>query len=57
MLWYSGLMRGVIAFALSLQIESTNRNYLITISLLVVMVTTLSVATFLKSFVNAIGLG
>lgn len=57
MLWYTGLMRGVISFALSLQISSTNRAYMVTISLLVVMTTTISVATFLHSFAKAIGLG
>ena len=57
MLWYSGLMRGVISFALSLQINSNNREYMITISLFVVMTTTVSVATFLQSFAKTIGLG
>lgn len=57
MLWYSGLMRGVISFALSLQINSANREYMVTISLFVVMTTTVSVATFLQSFAKAIGLG
>lgn len=57
MLWYSGLMRGVISFALSLQISSANREYMVTISLFVVMTTTVSVATFLQSFAKVIGLG
>jgi NhaP-type Na+/H+ or K+/H+ antiporter len=56
MLWYSGLMRGVIAFALSLQIESANRSYIITIALIVVMSTTVVGASLLKPFARKVGL-
>lgn len=56
MLWYSGLMRGVIAFALSLQIESANRAYIITIALIVVMTTTVVGASLLKPFARRVGL-
>ena len=50
MLWYCGLMRGVIAFALSLQIQSENRSFMVTVCLLVVMATTICGATLLKPF-------
>jgi sodium/hydrogen exchanger-like protein 6/7 len=56
MLWYCGLMRGVIAFALSLQIESENKSFMVTLSLLVVMSTTISGATLLRTFASRIGL-
>ncbi len=54
--WYSGLVRGVIAFALALQIESENENFIITIVLVIVMLTTLICSSLLKSFCSWIGL-
>ena len=57
LLWYSGLMRGIIAFALSLQIDSPDRTtYILTITLIVVMSTTLICATFFNHFTKTIGL-
>ncbi len=56
LLWYSGLMRGIIAFALSLQIDSPDRTYILTITLIVVMSTTLICATFFNHFSKMIGL-
>jgi len=50
-------VRGIIAFALSLQIDSINKNYLLTATLLVVMCTTIIGATFFNSFCQIIGLG
>lgn len=55
--WYTGLIRGIISFALSLQIVSKNRSYLRTVSLIVVMITTVLGSTFLNRFCQAIGLG
>lgn len=54
--WYSGLVRGVIAFALALQIDSENEDYIVTIVLVIVMLTTLIGASFLKTFCDWIGL-
>jgi NhaP-type Na+/H+ or K+/H+ antiporter len=54
--WYSGLVRGVIAFALALQIESSNEDFISTIVLVIVMITTLVGSSFLKTFCECIGL-
>jgi NhaP-type Na+/H+ or K+/H+ antiporter len=54
--WYSGLVRGVIAFALALQIETDNENFIITVVLVIVMITTLVGASLLKTFCEWIGL-
>jgi NhaP-type Na+/H+ or K+/H+ antiporter len=56
MLWYCGLMRGVIAFALSLQVQSDNRSFLVAVALLVVMATTIAGSTLLRPFADRIGL-
>lgn len=56
MCWYSGLVRGVIAFALCLQIETESKDFLTTIVLVIVMITTLIGASMLKTFSNCIGL-
>jgi NhaP-type Na+/H+ or K+/H+ antiporter len=55
--WYTGLIRGIIAFALSLQIISPNRSYLRTVSFMVVIFTTVVGSTFLNKFCQLIGLG
>ena len=57
LLWYTGIVRGIIAFALSLQIKSTNQAYILTATLLVVMCTTIIGATFFNRFCQIIGLG
>ena len=54
--WYSGLVRGVIAFALALQVESTNRDFLVTVVLVTVLITTILGSSLLKTFCDCIGL-
>jgi hypothetical protein len=49
-------MRGIIAFALSLQIDSPDRTYILTATLIVVMCTTIAGATFFNRFCKLIGL-
>lgn len=44
------MMRGAVTFALSLQILTTNRTYLITVSLVIVIVTSIVGSTFLAKF-------
>ena len=54
--WYSGMVRGVIAFALCLQIpEEDNGNFIVLVTLVIVMVTTVVGATMLNSFAKFIG--
>ena len=54
--WYSGMVRGVIAFALCLQIpEEKHGNFIVLVTLVIVMVTTVVGATMLKSFAKCIG--
>ena len=55
--WYTGLIRGIIAFALSLQIESENAPFLRTVSMIIVMATTIAGSTLLNHFSRWIGLG
>lgn len=55
--WFSGMIRGVIAFALCLQIESRDKKYILTVALVIVMATTILGSTFIKSFIQCIGLG
>lgn len=50
------MVRGAIAFALCLQIESKDKKYIITLGLIIVMLTTILGSTFLKSFIKAVGL-
>ena len=54
--WYSGQVRGVIAFAICLQINRKNKKFIMTVALVIVMVTTIVGSTFLKSFMNWIGM-
>lgn len=54
--WYSGMVRGVIAFALALQVESDHRDYIVTIVVFTVLITTIFGSSLLKSFCNWIGL-
>lgn len=55
--WFSGMIRGVIAFALCLQIESKDKKYILTIALVIVMTTTILGSTLIKSFMKCVGLG
>ena len=54
--WYSGMVRGVIAFALCLQIESEHLNFIVMVVLVIVLFTTIMGASFLKTFCEWIGL-
>ena len=54
--WYSGMVRGVIAFALCLQIKTTHKTFIITVALVLVMATTILGSTLLKSFMKWIGM-
>ena len=53
--WYSGMVRGVIAFALCLQIDSAHKKFIVTVALVLVMATTILGSTLLKSFMRWIG--
>lgn len=50
------MVRGVIAFALCLQIDSKNKKYILTVALVIVMVTTILGSTLIKRFTKLIGL-
>ncbi len=50
------MIRGAIAFALCLQIESKDEKYIITISLTIVMITTIVGYSLLKKIKRHIGL-
>lgn len=54
--WFNGTIRGAIAFALALQINSKDRKYMLTVSLVIVMITTILGSTLLKKFKKYIGL-
>ena len=54
--WYSGMIRGVIAFALCLQIRTTHQTFIMNIALCIVMVTTLIGSTFMHTFAKFIRL-
>lgn len=50
------MVRGVIAFALCLQIGTKHKKFIMTIALVIVMVTTLIGSTFLQKFAKMIRL-
>ena len=54
--WYSGLIRGAIAFALCLQISSPNAAFLKTVTLVIVLLTTIFGSLFLSFFLRWIGI-
>jgi len=54
--WYSGLIRGSIPFALTLGIRSENREILLGIVTIIVLFTTLILSSFLGSFTEIVGL-
>lgn len=56
MCWYSGMVRGVIAFALCLQIYTKNRDTIVTTVLVVVLVTTILGSSFMQTFARWIKL-
>jgi NhaP-type Na+/H+ or K+/H+ antiporter len=54
--WFQGLVRGVIAFALCLQIDTQHKKFIMTIAMVIVMTTTLIGSTFMAKFVKFIKL-
>jgi hypothetical protein len=48
--------KGVIAFALCLQIQSKNKDFIITVSLVIVLFTTMLGSAFLTKFIEIIKL-
>lgn len=54
--WYSGIVRGVICFALCLQITGDHQDFIRTIALIIVMITTILGSSFLKPFAKWIGM-
>ena len=54
--WFQGLVRGVIAFALCLQIDTQHKKFIMTVVMIIVLTTTLLGSTFLTKFVKFIGL-
>lgn len=50
------LISGVIAFALCLQIDTKNSEFITTVALVIVLTTTLLGSSFMKSFANKIGI-
>ena len=58
-IWFSGLIRGAIAFALSLKISgdiSSHRDTLISITLIIVLMTTIILGGLMAAFAKLIGL-
>jgi NhaP-type Na+/H+ or K+/H+ antiporter len=49
--WFAGIIRGVIAFALCLQVESANKDFAISLVLVIVLVTTVGGSSFLNKFI------
>jgi hypothetical protein len=50
------MVRGVIAFALCLQIESKDKKFITTVALVIVIITTALGSTLFKAFVKKVGL-
>jgi NhaP-type Na+/H+ or K+/H+ antiporter len=58
-IWFSGLIRGAIAFALSLKITdhiSPHKNILVSITLIIVLMTTIILGGLMAAFAKLIGL-
>lgn len=55
-LWYSGLIRGAVAFALSFSINTKNSKHVKRIILIVTMLSTLILGSFAEKFKKRIGL-
>lgn len=54
--WFSGMIRGVIAFALCLQIDSSHKKFIITIALVIVLFTSLAGSSLIKTYAKWIGI-
>jgi NhaP-type Na+/H+ or K+/H+ antiporter len=50
------MIRGVIAFALCLQIESNDKKFITTVALVIVIITTMLGSTLFKVFIQRVGL-
>ena len=55
--WFSGMVRGVIAFALCLQIDSTNKDLIRMITMIIALITTIIGSSTLRKFVKWVGIG
>ena len=55
-IWYSGLIRGAIAFALCFHVDTPNKNIIIATTISIVLITTFILSTLLQSFAAYIGL-
>jgi len=55
-IWYSGLIRGAIAFALCFHVETPNKKTIIATTISIVLITTFILSTLLQSFAAYIGL-
>jgi len=55
LIWFSGCIRGAIAFALCLQIETEGRSILVSTTLAIVLTTTLILSAMMPSFANWLG--
>ena len=54
--WYSGEIRGVIAFALCFHVNTEHKKLIITVALFIVMVTTILGSSFMQNFARWIKL-
>jgi hypothetical protein len=50
------MIRGVIAFALCLQIESKSKKFILTVALVIVLISTILGSSLVKSFIKWIGM-
>lgn len=55
-IWYSGLIRGAIAFALCFHVDTPNKKIIIATTISIVLITTFILSTLLQSFAVFIGL-
>ena len=54
--WFSGLIRGAVAFALVLQIESEQKDVVISTTLAIAIFTTIILSTLLGPYTKFVGL-
>jgi ABC-type Mn2+/Zn2+ transport system permease subunit len=55
-IWYSGLIRGAVAFAMIMQIKSENAKFLVSTIMGIVLLTTLALGALLPSFTRFVRL-
>lgn len=56
MAWFSGLIRGAVAFAMVLRIDTAHRDVLVSTVMLITLGTTLFLSAMLTSFTKFVGL-